>query len=51
MAALLARWFNLTRRVLPGLAAAEGWLLRLGHCFMRVCLGVAFGRRKPPEGR
>ncbi len=43
-AALLARWFDLTRRVLPGMAAAEGWPIRLDHCFMRVCLDAAFGR-------
>ena len=43
-AALLVRWFDLTRRVLPGMAAAEGWPIRLDHCFMRVCLDAAFGR-------
>lgn len=43
-AALLARWFDLTRRVLPGMASAEGWPIRLDHCFMRVCLDNAFGR-------
>ena len=43
-AALLARWFDLTRRVLPGMAAAEGWPIRLDHCFMRVCLDAAFGQ-------
>ena len=43
-AALLARWLDLTRRVLPGMAAAEGWPIRLDHCFMRVCLDAAFGR-------
>lgn len=43
-AALLPRWFDLTRRVLPGMAAAEGWPIRLDHCFMRVCLDAAFGR-------
>jgi hypothetical protein len=43
-AALKARWFDLTRRVLPGMAAAEGWPIRLDHCFMRVCLDAAFGR-------
>ena len=42
--ALLVRWFDLTRRVLPGMAAAEGWPIRLDHCFMRVCLDAAFGR-------
>jgi hypothetical protein len=43
-AALRARWLDLTRRVLPGMAAAEGWPIRLDHCFMRVCLDAAFGR-------
>ena len=43
-AALVARWFDLTRRVLPGMAAAEGWPIRLDHCFMRVCHDAAFGR-------
>ena len=40
----MARWLDLTRRVLPGMAAAEGWPIRLDHCFMRVCLDAAFGR-------
>ena len=26
------------------MAAAEGWPIRLDHCFMRVCLDAAFGR-------
>ncbi len=26
------------------MAAAEGWPIRLDHCFMRVCLDTAFGR-------
>ena len=43
-AALLGRWFELTRHVLPGMAVAEGWPIRLDHCFMRVCLDAAFGR-------
>jgi hypothetical protein len=43
-AALLVRWFDLTRRVLPGMAAAEEWPIRFDHCFMRVCLDAAFGR-------
>lgn len=42
--ALLDRWNDLMRRVLPGMAAAEGWPIRLDHCFMRVCLDTAFGR-------
>ncbi len=42
-AALLARWLELTRTVLPGMAAAQRWPIRLDHCFMRVCLDAAFG--------
>lgn len=41
---LLARWLDLTRRVLPGMASAEGWPIRLDHCFMRVCLDHALGQ-------
>jgi hypothetical protein len=43
-AALLARWLELTREVLPGMATAERWPIRLDHCFMRVCLDAAIGR-------
>ncbi|WP_376099291.1 hypothetical protein ACE7GA_10900 [Roseomonas sp. CCTCC AB2023176] len=43
--ALLARWDVLTRTVLPGMAAAEGWPIALDHCFMRVCLDAAIGAR------
>lgn len=42
--ALLARWLQLTRAALPGMAAAQGWPIRLDHCFMRVCLDAAVGR-------
>ncbi len=41
---LAARWLDLTRRVLPGMAQAEGWPIRLDHCFMRVCLDHAIGQ-------
>ena len=41
---LVARWLDLTRRRLPGLAARRGWPVRLDHCFMRVCLDSAYGR-------
>ena len=41
---LALRWLELTRRVLPGMAAAEGWPIRWDHCFMRVCLDNALGR-------
>lgn len=40
----MARWLDLTRRVLPGMARAEGWPIRLDHCFMRVCLDHAIGQ-------
>jgi len=43
--ALQARWLDLTRRVLPGIAAAHRWPIRLDHCFMRVCLDAAIGQR------
>ncbi len=42
--ALLARWLELTRHTLPGLAHARGWPIGTDHCFMRVCLDAAFGR-------
>ena len=42
--ALVDHWLALTRRVLPGMAVAEGWPIRLDHCFMRVCLDAAIGR-------
>ena len=42
--ALLARWLDLTRVALPGMAATHGWPIRLDHCFMRVCLDAAIGR-------
>ena len=41
---LVAHWLNLTRGVLPGMAAAHRWPIRLDHCFMRVCLDNALRR-------
>ncbi len=41
---LAMRWLELTRRVLPGMAAAQGWPICRDHCFMRVCLDNALGR-------
>ncbi len=41
---LALRWLELTRRVLPGMAAAQGWPICRDHCFMRVCLDNALGR-------
>ena len=40
----LARWLDLTRRVLPAMAKEQGWPISLDHCFMRVCLDAAMGR-------
>ncbi len=42
-AALVERWFELTRRVLPAMAMEQGWPIRYDHCFMRVCLDEAMG--------
>lgn len=42
-AALEARWLDLTRRVLPGLAAERGWPIGNDHCFQRVLLDAVFG--------
>jgi hypothetical protein len=41
---LLQRWLELTRVVLPRMAAAQRWPIRNDHCFMRVCLDAAIGR-------
>lgn len=42
-AALEARWLELTRRILPGLAAERGWPIGADHCFQRVLLDATFG--------
>ena len=39
--ALVRRWLELTRTVLPGMAAAAGWPIDQDHCFMRVFLDHA----------
>ena len=44
-AVLLARWLELTRQVLPSMADAWHWPVRLDHCFMRICLDAAMGQR------
>ena len=54
--ALLQQWLTLTREVLPAMAAAQQWPIRLDHCFMRVCLDAACGARwdsvvRPPAIR
>ena len=41
---LFARWLELTRATLPGLADAARWPIRFDHCFMRVCLDHAIGQ-------
>lgn len=43
--ALEARWFRLTREVLPGMAAERRWPVRLDHCFQRILLDAACGGR------
>jgi hypothetical protein len=40
---LVARWNELVRKVLPGLAAQYRWPISQDHCFMRVCLDTALG--------
>lgn len=42
-AALVARWLQLMREVLPGMAAHHRWPVRLDHCFMRICLDAVVG--------
>ena len=42
---LLSRWLTLTRHTLPEMAGEQDWPIRLDHCFMRVCLDTALGRR------
>ena len=44
-ALLVSRWLELTRQILPEMAARERWPIRLDHCFMRVCLDTAMGQR------
>ncbi|MEL7363407.1 MAG: hypothetical protein AAFN13_15130 [Bacteroidota bacterium] len=39
---LEARYLHLMREVLPAQARAEGWPIRLDHCFMRVALDHVF---------
>ncbi len=44
---LVSRWLELTRETLPAMAAAQGWPIRLDHCFMRVCLDEALDAAWP----
>ncbi len=46
-AALVERWYDLTRRLLPALAAGQRWPIHADHCFMRVCLDEAVGAPWP----
>ncbi|TKD50864.1 GCN5-related N-acetyltransferase [Sphingomonas baiyangensis] len=38
-----ARWLDLTRRTLPGLAQERGWPVTADHCFQRILLDAACG--------
>lgn len=38
-----ARWLELTRTALPGLAAERQWPVRADHCFQRILLDAACG--------
>ncbi len=54
--ALEARWFELTREVMPSLAAERRWPVRFDHCFQRILLDHAVGgpwrdHIKPPAYR
>lgn len=40
---LEARWLDLTRRALPGVARERGWPVTADHCFQRILLDHAFG--------
>jgi hypothetical protein len=40
---LVARWLDLTRSVLPRMAASCRWPIINDHCFMRVCLDISLG--------
>jgi hypothetical protein len=42
-AALEARWLELTRTLLPGLAAERAWPVSADHCFQRILLDAACG--------
>ena len=44
-AALEARWLELVRHILPGLAPARDWPVRFDHCFARILLDQVCGGR------
>ncbi len=39
------RWLELTHETLPARARADGWPLRLDHCFQRILLDAVCGGR------
>ena len=39
------RWFELTRKQMPDLAAVHGWPVRFDHCFQRILLDNTVGAR------
>jgi hypothetical protein len=39
----VARWYVLTRDILPVMAERHAWPISNDHCFMRVCLDTAIG--------
>ncbi len=39
--ALIARWLELVRDILPRIAEQNRWPILQDHCFMRVCLDTA----------
>lgn len=41
--ALEVRWFELTREVMPSLAAERRWPVRFDHCFQRILLDHVAG--------
>ncbi len=45
--ALLDRWFELTRPILPAIAPPDQWQILYDHCLMRVCLDEAVGAPWP----
>ena len=44
-AALVRRWFALTRDTMPSVAGKRGWPVRFDHCFQRILLDNACGAR------
>ena len=42
---IVDEWFELTRKVMPSLAAERGWPVRFDHCFQRILLDNAVGAK------